>query len=303
MKIEVGGGCFIAIVIFFLISGLLAILKSEFGIGMMMIAGGAVGLIRYILNQQNNSENQFNPPLVQKQKTIHPEVNQKPVESDNKSAQSLYKPYKIVWMEVDGSEKIPLLFDEEDINKFKIGTPFKYDQNQLFAALIFVYGSPAYRNELSNEEIETLIIKTASGSTHNNQSQTKYEIDNILFEVCEEVMEGCASAFSFDFMIVYNVGAFKLTGNPVFRRNATADLYNLIQSEASKSSMRISDKSFLLNTKSFEINVDDNKIKCKDDRMQYAVNIVLNESISAGLPDFNAEEKQVLMKNFKMLLL
>ena len=303
MKIEVGGGCFVALVIFFFISGLIAILQSQFGIGMMMIAGGAVGLIRYILNQPNNSETVDTAPLVQKQEEIIPNVNQPTKESNDKIEQSLYKPYKIVWMEVDGSEKIPILFDEEDINKFKLGTPFKYDQTQLFAALIFVYGSPAYRNELSNEEIESLINKTAVVVAEIEDTKSQAELDLILFEVCEEVMEGCGSALGVDFMIVYNVGAFKLTGNSKFRKNATIDLYNIIQLEKSKDSMFSNTGSFSFNTASFEINLINNKIRFKDDRMEYAVNVILNESVKAGFPDFNSDEKEILMVNLKLLVL
>ena len=303
MKIEVGGGCFVALVIFFFISGLIAILQSQFGIGMMMMAGGAVGLIRYILNQPNNSETVDTAPLVQKQEEIIPNVNQPTKESNDKIEQSLYKPYKIVWMEVDGSEKIPILFDEEDINKFKLGTPFKYDQTQLFAALIFVYGSPAYRNELSNEEIESLINKTAVVVAEIEDTKSQAELDLILFEVCEEVMEGCGSALGVDFMIVYNVGAFKLTGNSKFRKNATIDLYNIIQLEKSKDSMFSNTGSFSFNTASFEINLINNKIRFKDDRMEYAVNVILNESVKAGFPDFNSDEKEILMVNLKLLVL
>lgn len=303
MKIEVGGGCFLALVIFFFISGLIAILQSQFGIGMMMIAGGAVGLIRYILNQPNNSETVDTAPLVQKQEEIIPNVNQQTKESNDKIEQSLYKPYKIVWMEVDGSEKIPILFDEEDINKFKLGTPFKYDQTQLFAALIFVYGSPAYRNELSNEELESLINKTAVVVAEIEDTKSQAELDLILFEVCEEVMEGCGSALGVDFMIVYNVGAFKLTGNSKFRKNATIDLYNIIQLEKSKHSMFSNTGSFSFNTASFEINLINNKIRFKDDRMEYAVNVILNESVKAGFPDFNSDEKEMLMVNLKLLVL
>ena len=303
MKIEVGGGCFVALVIFFFISGLIAILQSQFGIGMMMMAGGAVGLIRYILNQPNNSETVDTAPLVQKQEEIIPNVNQPTKESNDKIEQSLYKPYKIVWMEVDGSEKIPILFDEEDINKFKLGTPFKYDQTQLFAALIFVYGSPAYRNELSNEEIESLINKTAVVVAEIEDTKSQAELDLILFEVCEEVMEGCGSALGVDFMIVYNVGAFKLTGNSKFRKNATIDLYNIIQLEKSKDSMFSNTGSFSFNTASFEINLLNNKIRFKDDRMEYAVNVILNESVKAGFPDFNSDEKEILMVNLKLLVL
>lgn len=303
MKIEVGGGCFIALVVFFFISGLIAMLQSQFGIGIMMIAGGAVGLVRYVLNQPNKIENVDTAPLLKKKDNINSNANQQTIETNNTSKQSLYKPYNIIWIEADGSEKIPLLFDEDDIKNFKLGTPFKYDQTQLFAALIFIYGSPAYRNELSNEEIESLIIKTVTDSTHSQKSKSNEELDDILFEVCEEVMEGCGSAFSVDFMIVYNVGAFKLTGNSIFRKNATIDLYNIIQSEKSESSMRLDSASVLFNTASFEVNLNSNKIIFKDKRMEYAVNVVLNESVNSGLPDFNSEEKSMLMENIKLIYL
>ena len=61
--------------------------------------------------------------------------------------------------------------------------------------------------------------------------------------------------------------------------------------------------SFSFNTASFEINLINNKIRFKDDRMEYAVNVILNESVKAGFPDFNSDEKEMLMVNLKLLVL
>jgi len=300
MKLEVSSGVFLLIAIFFIFSGLFFSINSQIEIGLMMLAGGAIGLFRYVINKQKTDEEIYQNQTETSQKISFPSKSDQ-TQRTKSDTKPIYPRYQIIWWDSVNAIKQPVLLDEKDIKELQVGIPTKYYEFQFTRALIFIYGSPNLHNEITNNRIEDLMREIAVESIPECDLDQNPDLDSIVSEICYDEMQECAEAFGKDFMLVYNIGAFKLTGDKNFRRFATIDLYNLLVLEIPTMVTRIGDDSIYIETNSFSINANKNVIHCKDRRMQYAVNVILQESLIAGLPDFDNSERENLMKTLNII--